>query len=437
MAPDYSAPISLRPDLRRPRLPDPATYRIRVDLDRAEPPIWRRLDVRSDVTLDVVHQVLQAAFSWDDYHLHRFSLGGGPFDHHSQSFLCPYDVDNGEFDDDGLPTSQVRLDEVLQESGDELHYVYDYGDNWELTLQLESEAALEIDSPVAALVDGERAAPPEDCGHLLDAEDLATVLDDPAQFDRGRIDVALTGTYFSLYRNGIDPRVIDLAHRLELEPVGLAERLPRIIDGPTVPSDDDLETHLRAHRWFLDRAVGDGIPLTAAGYLKPADVVEASEVLPSMASWIGMRNREVQCAPLLFFRESLQSLGLLRKHKGTLVLTRAGAAAQRDPGKLWNHLAARLLPTNTDSFENLTALLMVTYAAGADDENLPLDEIASALTELGWRQQDGSPVCGWDVQRGAARETLVNITDRPRSRGERNLVSPVAATLARAALRVG
>ncbi len=82
-----------RPDLRRPQLVEPARYRIRADLNHAKPPIWRRLDLRSDLPLDVVHQVLQVAFGWTDSHLHRFSLGGGPFDGHSQLFLCPYDVE--------------------------------------------------------------------------------------------------------------------------------------------------------------------------------------------------------------------------------------------------------------------------------------------------------------------------------------------------------
>jgi hypothetical protein len=90
---------------------------------------WRRLDLRSDLTLDAVHQVLQAAFDWTDSHLHRFALSGSPFDRSSQPFLCPYDVEEGELDDEGaVPASDVRLDETLQEPGDVLSYVYDYGE---------------------------------------------------------------------------------------------------------------------------------------------------------------------------------------------------------------------------------------------------------------------------------------------------------------------
>jgi hypothetical protein len=52
-----------RPSLRKPSRSDPAILRMRVDLEYAKPSIWRRLDVRSDIGLDVFHQVLQGAFA--------------------------------------------------------------------------------------------------------------------------------------------------------------------------------------------------------------------------------------------------------------------------------------------------------------------------------------------------------------------------------------
>lgn len=77
------------PELRRPSRYETALYRVRVDLDHATPPIWRQLDLRSDLPLDVVHQVLQSAFDWSDSHLHRFALGGNPYGPNSQLSLCP------------------------------------------------------------------------------------------------------------------------------------------------------------------------------------------------------------------------------------------------------------------------------------------------------------------------------------------------------------
>lgn len=428
--PDVDAP---RPDLRRPPRIDAAVYRVRIELDGSWPPIWRRIDVRSDLPLDVVHQVIQAGFGWWDYHLYRFSLGGRAFDCTSQLFLCPYDVANPEFEEDaGLPAADVRLDEVLQDAGDTLQYVYDYGDNWELTLRLEGAAVpVDGDSPIATLVDGKRGAPPEDCGHLVTAEELATVLGDPAHFPAEDIAAALRGAYFVSYDAGLDRRLIALLRRFDADQA----LVDALCSGPITLSDDELARCLRAHQWFLDRAVDGGITLTAAGYLKPADVIEASNVVPAMGDWIGVRNREMQSYPILHFRQSLQSMGLLRKYKGTLVLTKAGAAAQRDPEKLWNHLSQRLLPSETTSFEGQAGFLLLAFAGGASDGVVPFDDIASILTGFGWRHQDGRTLRGYEVRHLPQYDALVNVADGPPTRDQRARISSAAATLARAALR--
>lgn len=430
-----------RPELRRRPRGEVATFRIRVDLDHAEPPIWRRLDLRSDLPLDVVHQVLQAAFAWTDSHLHRFSLGGHPFDRTSQLFLCPFDVEEGEDEDDGgIAASDVRLDETLQEPGEVLHYVYDYGDSWELTLRLEEVLPATPGTPTATVVDGRRSAPPEDSGGITDAASLALVLDDPARFDLDELNEALQAPYFLLRGLGVDPRLVDLVTALHYTRVGedLARRVLDLASAPTELDAEDLARALSAHRWFLDRAAGDGIPLTSAGYLKPEDVEAASAVVPAMRDWIGKRNRETHTRPLLRFRQSLRSMGLLRKHKGTLVLTRAGAAAQHDPARLWQHLAARLVPDSPGEFATVATLLLLAYAGTSADAALPREQVGAALSELGWRHHDGRPLEGYELYQLDAVATLVSVTDRrdqPDRLGARMWVSPAAAALARAALR--
>jgi Plasmid pRiA4b ORF-3-like protein len=425
-----------RPDLRYPRRRDIAIYRIRVDLDDAQPSIWRRLDLRSNLTLDLLHQVLQVAFGWTDSHLYRFSLGGGGFDHHSQLFLCPYDMDNTEWeDDDGLPAAGTRLDETLCEPADTLRYLYDYGDNWELTLRLEEVLPAETDCPAAVVVDGERAAPPEDCGHLVDADSLAEVLADPALFEPQRINKGFAGAYFVLREAGIDTRLVDLVHRLSYAPHG--DDLTEV--ALTLAGSRPLDTvavadNLRAYQWFLDRANCGGIPLTTAGYLKPADVEEASKVVPAMNDWIGKRNREIQCYPLLRFREGMQSLGLLRKHKGTLLPTKAGVAAQLDADRLWEHLAGRLIPKSDEKFDAQATLLMLAFAAASADSKMPFDTMTALLAGLGWRYSDGRSISEASLRQLPVYEVLINVTDQPVTRTRRNIVSPAAAALARRAL---
>ena len=68
-----------RPHLRRDPLPEVRTFRLRLSLNKSDPEIWREVLVRSDITLPVLHQVIQACFLWWDYHLYRFSLGGGVY----------------------------------------------------------------------------------------------------------------------------------------------------------------------------------------------------------------------------------------------------------------------------------------------------------------------------------------------------------------------
>lgn len=427
-----------RPHLRRPPRDEVAVYRVRVDLEAARPPIWRRLDLRSDLTLDVVHRVVQAAFGWFDYHLHRFSLGGGPFDSHSEVFLCPFDVEEG---DDGVPASEVRLDETLQDPGDVLSYLYDYGDSWELSIRLEEVLSVEERAAAAVCVDGRRAAPPEDCGGLTDAEDLREVLDDPARFDVDEVNVALNDPYFVLRDEGLAPQLVELAYRLGPTDLGddLTARLLSMTAPELDPGLEEKAAALGAYLWFLDRAEGEGFELTAASYLKPVDVEKASGVVPAMRDWIGKNNREANAYPLLAFRETLRKLGLLRKYKGRLRLTRAGAQVAGDPDALWHYLAGKLVEERGDRFTDEATLLVLAHAATSFDGLLPLEKVAEVLGELGWVGADGAP-----VDRGhlihlqpSPVHVLQNVGDGPGDWFSPLRISPAAVALARAALHSG
>jgi hypothetical protein len=49
---------------------------MRVTLQQIEPSVWRRLIVPRAFHLGELHQVIQAAFGWWDYHLHEFQVEG-------------------------------------------------------------------------------------------------------------------------------------------------------------------------------------------------------------------------------------------------------------------------------------------------------------------------------------------------------------------------
>ncbi|GAA4816950.1 plasmid pRiA4b ORF-3 family protein [Nocardioides caeni] len=426
------------PHLRRPRRTEPVVLRVRVDLNDAEPPIWRRLDLRSDLTLASVHQVLQTAYDWSDSHLHRFSIGGDTFDMAAEWFLCEWEVEEGE--DEGTPDTDVTLEETLVDPGDVLHYVYDYGDNWDLTIRLEEVIDLTDGTPAARCLEGERAAPPDDCGGLRDAEDLAEILADPTAFDVDDLNHRLVSPATGLADWGVRRELVDLLDQLIRTPVGgdLVARAVAI-STPEVPDAETVRSHLAAYQWFLDRAADNGIPLTAAGYMKPAEVEAAAGVVPAASDWIGKKNREDLTVPILEFRQSLQQMGLLRKFKGSLLLTRAGKVAQRDAGVLWQYLADHLVDGSGDTF-GAQARLLALLCLASEPKGAHERRLADALTHLGWRQRDGRPVSP-DQGQWAIREVinlLGNVAeaprDRPMPRSNRRALSPVAVLLINAAL---
>jgi hypothetical protein len=178
---------------RRPRPPRPVTLRIRVDIDGIEPPIWRRLDVASDLTLDRVDAVLQLAFGWQNSHLHSFTTPVGRHHDRAERYLTAFDVAEG---DDGIGESAVELGELLVDAGDKLSYTYDFGDDWEHTLILESVRSRSAGTSRAVLVAGRRAGPPEDCGGVRGYQELLTrgaTAGDPEHLDVARITTDLAG----------------------------------------------------------------------------------------------------------------------------------------------------------------------------------------------------------------------------------------------------
>ncbi|MST94193.1 MAG: plasmid pRiA4b ORF-3 family protein [Pedosphaera sp.] len=50
-------------------------YQLKVVLLGSAPPVWRRLQVPGDATLDWLHAVLQVAIGWTNSHLHAFMVG--------------------------------------------------------------------------------------------------------------------------------------------------------------------------------------------------------------------------------------------------------------------------------------------------------------------------------------------------------------------------
>lgn len=432
-----AGPGTSGPMFRRPALAEPHSYTLRISLHDSSPTIWRRLQVNSDITLDTLHLAIQGAFDWYNSHLHRFAIGH-PFDRESELFLCEWDVENGEAS--GLPTHNVRLDETLQVPGDVLEYIYDYGDNWDLQIRLETVGSYDPEAPVVTCIDGERAAPPEDCGSRRTAEDLAEILKNPAYFNLDEANESIEASLCPGYAEAFLAKYAfhDGTSFVELD-----------LKAATTSDTFDLEAEFEAALWFL-RRVGDGLKLTQAGYLPPIVAREFRDVLFSddeLFTWSA--TTEYNLRPLHSFRLYLQKLGLTRKYRGSLLLTRAGAAAAKNPEAFWNHLVERYAAAfNEDirdnNFENESVAFTLAYAATFNGK-LDMDRVSAALSERGWRRSDGSRLSYVDVVwSGFCPQTLLSFMgprterDRPtRLRFKTENIRPAAVALAHAAIERG
>lgn len=429
-----TVPRQPRPSRRRPRQVQSRTYRLRMDIDGAKPPIWRCLAVDSHLTLADLHVAIQVSFGWLDYHLHRFASGGSVWDATSELYLCPFDVDEGE--EEGIPEAEVRLDEVLADPGDTLTYVYDYGDHWELQIRLEEVSERGDESSVRCL-DGHRAGPPEDSGGIHGYQQMLDDVRDPSSPEHGQLAEWLAsytgGEPWDATRFDIDEVNATLASEfapglraayytpllggllLQVKGRGSGEDLTAVLadahlDVPAQPTPAESEELVRRYQWLL-RRIGDGIRLTAAGYLPPVHVEAAMHALDLDRGWIGKGNREDLTWPVLQLRQTAEQLGLLRKSRGDLLPTKVGRALTDDPVALCRHVAVRLpLGKTGQSEQQAGAVLLALVAAGrrvhwSQSPTDPYGLMAQVLHDLGWRLSDGTAI-GADAAGHQAGRTL-------------------------------
>jgi hypothetical protein len=178
----------------------PMQLLLRITMAEITPSIWRLIRVPDQFTLHQLHRILQIVFSHLDYHLYEFQV-------RSRRFEAPDPESEAE------DATRIRLCDLTLSPGSQLTYIYDFGDGWEHNIAVEAMLPMPLEngpdwSP--RLLDGERAAPPEDAGgpHGF-MEVMAALKDrshprhkeirnwvgnayDPGKFDTWAVDHALT-----------------------------------------------------------------------------------------------------------------------------------------------------------------------------------------------------------------------------------------------------
>ena len=407
---------------------EPSLLTLTIELRGSKPRIWRRLSLPGDLTLDVVHSLFQAAMGWSDSHLHRFQPGAGQ-GYNQPYFVTEFDEDEG---DEGTREDCVRLDQVLRGPGDQLTYLYDFGDGWEHRVTLESLAPLTSGNRELVCLGGARGCPPEDVGGIhghhavaawlragAPADNVPEPFEDvdhaygwlPVGYDPDAFDTAEATTAMRMWArgehlpwHGVPEPLADLVQGLRGEGWLVANAWLTAL-GPRLAVGLDEEGVRRAARpWLavLD-AVGAGTRLTAAGYLSPVVVEQIARGAGVTEWWIGKANREDLTWPVAALRQNAQEVGLLRKAKGALAPTaRARAVADR-PRELVASVLERL-PLGKGFEAQAGWFLLLGLAAGESGQTLDTG-VAQMLTDLGWNTHSSSGLSASDARRGA-RSTL-------------------------------
>ncbi|MES3154920.1 plasmid pRiA4b ORF-3 family protein [Sphingomonas faeni] len=144
--------------------------RLRISLNDIEPEIWRSVEIPVTASLKMLHDVIQAAMGWQDYHLWHFEAGDRR-----------YGVPNPEWPDRNLTNARnVKLGSLIDLGVRQLTYTYDMGDDWRHTVVVDAVGPAEPDIKYPRFVAGERGCPPEDVGGFPGFELFLDAMSDPA-----------------------------------------------------------------------------------------------------------------------------------------------------------------------------------------------------------------------------------------------------------------
>ncbi len=133
-------------------------YEFEVSLQEAEPRVWRRFLLRADLTFYDLHKAIQDACGWLNYHLFAFQQKP------RGETIAKTPNYNGVDVKAQADARRVNLSAWFDKKKTCL-YIYDFGDNW--VHKVMRVAKVELPQQFdRALLDGQRAFPPEDCGGM-------------------------------------------------------------------------------------------------------------------------------------------------------------------------------------------------------------------------------------------------------------------------------
>lgn len=147
-------------------------YQLKITLQGAKPPIWRRVQILNTVTLEELHYIIQQAMGWMNCHLHEFVIQGIRY-----SEPMPNHGFNIEFN--AQDESKFKLNQLVKKEKFKFLYTYDMGDSWDHEILVEKILPQDVDQHYPVCLKGKRACPPEDCGGIWGYAEFIAAIQDP------------------------------------------------------------------------------------------------------------------------------------------------------------------------------------------------------------------------------------------------------------------
>ena len=127
----------------------PEALQVKLTLRGVSPLIWRRLVLRSDMTLADLHKAMQIAMTWDGDFLHTFRVHGRAYSTTDQN------ADES--------AAEIALRDLPLKFSERFLYEYNYFSHWQFDVRIEKALALK-GKGYPKLTGGSGNSPPENVG---------------------------------------------------------------------------------------------------------------------------------------------------------------------------------------------------------------------------------------------------------------------------------
>src|SRR5450432_3472904 len=93
-----------------------------VKLEGSNPIIWRRIQLRKDISFFELHHILQITMGWKNAHLHEFNCDG----YRIGEIIKEFNME-GFGTDEVTDSKNVSIKDIIQKTDEPFRYTYDFG----------------------------------------------------------------------------------------------------------------------------------------------------------------------------------------------------------------------------------------------------------------------------------------------------------------------